>query len=69
MTGEIAVSNQTHHTCIRMSAAEYQQLLRNPRAKALDHETAGKIGFLLEKVVENTSHICVHHDLDWKGKW
>lgn len=57
------------HAELNMIYSNIRQILRNPQAKALDQETAGKIGFLLEKVVEHTSHICAHHDLNWKGEW
>lgn len=57
------------HAESNMIYSNIRQILRSPQAKALDQETAGEIGFLLEKVVEYTSHICAHHNLDWKGKW
>lgn len=57
------------HAELNMIYSNIRQILRNPQAKALDLETAGKMGFLLEKAVEQTSHICAHHDLDWKGEW
>lgn len=57
------------HAESNMIYSNIRQILRTPRAKALDQETAGKIGFLLEKVVEHTSHICAHHDLNWRGEW
>ena len=56
------------HAELNMIYSNIRQIIRNSQAKALDQETAGKMGFLLEQAVQHTSHICAHHDLDWKGK-
>ena len=42
------------HAESNMIYSNIRQILRTPQAKALDQETAGKIGLLLEKVVEYT---------------
>ena len=45
-----------------------RQILRNPRAKELDRETADRIRFLLEHILEQAYHINAHHDLNHKDE-
>ena len=46
--GGIAVSNQTHRTCIRMSAAEYQRLMKKSKSAGMSANA-----WLMEQLAQN----------------
>ena len=56
--GGIAVSNQIHRTCIRMSAAEYQQLMKKSKSARLSANV-----WLMEQLAQNRPILNRREDL------